>query len=98
MLAITEEARDAIQEALSTSDVPASAGIRISTALQPVNGTGPAIAFELAAAPLLEDQVWKVDGAQIFLAPEVAGVLENKVLDADVAPGGEVRFALRDRA
>jgi iron-sulfur cluster assembly protein len=94
MLTITSDAAEVIRAVLSSPEVPDAAGFRISTAPQSLNGSGPAIALELAPQPREGDAVLEEDGAQVFVAPGAAAALSDKLLDAEVEPDGEVRFAL----
>jgi iron-sulfur cluster assembly protein len=94
---MTTEAADAIRIVKEALELPDSAGLRISTAHQAMNGTGPSFAVELAPAPEGEDEVLEDGGAQVFLAPEASPALDDKLLDADLATDGEVRFTLREQ-
>ena len=47
----------------------------------------------MAEAPLGEDQVVEEQGAQVFLEPEAADVLDDRLMDADMRDD-RVRFLL----
>jgi iron-sulfur cluster assembly protein len=96
LLTITSDAVDAIKTAIESIGAPDSAGVRISTATQSHNGTGPAIELSLVQEPLIEDEVLEDEGAHVYLAPEVSTMVSDKTLDADYEPGGEIRFSLLD--
>lgn len=51
----------------------------------------------MTARPHPQDAVVEAEGAHIFLAPEAAETMDDKVLDADIE-GGEVRFALLEQS
>ncbi|OLE39028.1 MAG: hypothetical protein AUG48_00155 [Actinobacteria bacterium 13_1_20CM_3_68_9] len=93
MLAITEDAAAAIESIVSSSGLPAGAGLRITQELN-MEAEGKArtdLRLSLVESAEAGDQV--LEGTQIFLEPEAAEFLDNKLLDADVE-GEEVRFSL----
>jgi iron-sulfur cluster assembly protein len=93
MLAISENAAEAIRGLVAAPEVPDSAGLRI-TAL-PTGETS----FELsvAATPAEDDQVVEEQGAQVFLEPSAAALLEDKRLDANVE-ADQITFAIAQQA
>jgi iron-sulfur cluster assembly protein len=93
MLAISENAAEAIRGLVAAPEVPDSAGLRITAP-----PTGEA-AFELsvAATPAEDDEVFEEQGAQVFLDPSAATLLEDKRLDAQVE-AGRVTFAIAQQA
>lgn len=52
--------------------------------------------FEVAVAPRPEpaDQIVETSGARVYLEPDAATALDDKVLDAQVDEAGSVRFSL----
>ena len=56
------------------------------------NATGPAFAVSLSHGPDPDDQVIEAREARVYLEPEIAGQLQDKVLDAQVDDQGEVSF------
>jgi hypothetical protein len=54
----------------------------------------PGIRFDVVGVPESGDEV--LEDAPVFLEPEAAAVLEDKLLDADV-DGDQVRFAVRQQ-
>jgi iron-sulfur cluster assembly protein len=92
MLQITDDAIDAIK-GLMAGD---AGGVRITTGgSHSFNGAGPALQVELATTPDDEDQVIQAAGAQLFVDPDAASRLDEKVLDARVR-GDHVQFEIRD--
>jgi iron-sulfur cluster assembly protein len=93
MLAISENAAEAIRGLVAAPEVPDSAGLRITA--PPTGETS----FELsvAATPAEDDQVVEEQGAQVFLEPSAAALLENKRLDAQVE-AGQIMFAIAQQA
>jgi iron-sulfur cluster assembly protein len=92
VLAITPSAAEAIKEVLTSSGLDDGAGLRIA---RPADGDEPGAGFELSVAtlPAEDDQVVEEHGAQVFLEPKAADVLDDRKLDAD-SRGDQVRFVL----
>jgi iron-sulfur cluster assembly protein len=91
VLTITEQAEEALDAVVAAENAPEGAGIRIS---QGVASDGqPAMGLALAAAPEPGDAVVEDSNVPLFLAPEVAGLLDDKVLDAQVE-GDQIAFRL----
>jgi Fe-S cluster assembly iron-binding protein IscA len=93
VLAITEDAAAAIRGIVGGSGVPEGAGLRITQEVSTeVEGqTRTDLRLSLVAAPEEGDEV--LEAERIFLEPEAAAFLDNKLLDADVVDD-EVRFSL----
>lgn len=94
MFTVTQDAAEAVRAAIESVSAPESAGLRISLAPQHLNGSGPAITVELVEAPAREDEILLNEGERFFLAPGTAAALEDKALDAEIAPEGEIRFGI----
>lgn len=93
MLAITPTAVDAIKAIVTSSEgIPDDGGLRIA-ATASADGSGTALAVELAEEPAAGDQVVDEDGAHVFLEPQAAVALDAAVLDAEIE-GGSVSFAI----
>jgi iron-sulfur cluster assembly protein len=97
VLTITNEAASAIGRILATREMPDDAGVRITTAagVSPNGAEGPAMRMELAEAPVDGDEV--LPEAPVFLEPETALLLDDKLLDAEVSAEG-TQFTLREQA
>ncbi|MGH3091150.1 MAG: hypothetical protein ACRDOG_02285 [Gaiellaceae bacterium] len=97
MLALTQNAVEAIHAIKASSDeVPDEAGLRISAeATEEAEETSLHLA--IVPAPAESDVVVEAEGEQIFLGPEVAGFLDDKVLDAQMDEG-RVNFAIAPQA
>jgi iron-sulfur cluster assembly protein len=96
MLTLTQNAVDAIQTIKASSDeVPEEAGLRISGDPSPAEATSLQLA--IVPGPAEDDVVLEAEGEQIFLGAEVAGFLDDKVLDAEMDEG-RVSFALAPQA
>ena len=87
MLAISPAASEAIKGLVAASDLPPEGGVRISRHPQ---GAGM---FELSLAPEAgeADAVVEEQGATVFLDDEVAPLLGDKTLDAQIQ-GEQVAF------
>ncbi|MBN9605099.1 MAG: iron-sulfur cluster biosynthesis protein [Actinomycetales bacterium] len=90
MLTLTESASDLVKTIVAQNAGSPEGGLRI-------RGTGtPDAQFEVAVTPQPEneDKLVERDGARVFLEPNAATLLEDKVLDAQLAGDGVVRFAI----
>jgi Fe-S cluster assembly iron-binding protein IscA len=95
MLMLTDTAAAVIKELAAQLDLPETAGLRISPTPE---GTGEtALAAVLAGAPDPQDSVVEVRHARVFLEPEAADHLNDKILDAETQNGGKVMFHLRSQ-
>lgn len=96
MLAVTDSASSAIEGILAAPEMPGEAGLRISTGDAPAEDGMPRTEFRLAVAeaPQPGDQV--VEDGPVYLEPEAANLLDDKVLDAEVA-GDQIRFSLAEQ-
>jgi iron-sulfur cluster assembly protein len=97
MLTLTPTAADAVRALVAGSPVnDDTGGIRISAGEETPQGTPLELA--LVDAPEAADEEIDAGGAHVFLEPEVAGALGDKVLDASIESGGQVRFSVRGPA
>ena len=94
MLTITEQAEEALDAVVAAENAPEGAGIRISQGMA-ADGQ-PAMGLALAAAPEPGDAVVEDTNVPVFLAPEVAELLDDKVLDAQVE-GDQIAFRLGEQ-
>jgi iron-sulfur cluster assembly protein len=97
LLAITEDAAAAIKGIVGSPEQPEGAGLRLTLrTAQGANtddGQGPRtdLWLSVVAGPEEGDEV--LEAERIFLAPEAAEFLDDRVLDADIVDG-EPRFNL----
>ena len=89
MLTLTHSAAEAVKEIVARVPLAEDGGVRI-------RDTGGSTGFELSVAPDPQpnDTVVVTEGARVFLDETAAVVLEDRVLDAELADDGAVRFAL----
>ncbi len=93
MLVLTETAAEVVKSVTSAPQSSQAAGLRISSSVAEPGEAG-ALQVEAVPAPDAGDQVLEAAGAYVFVAPQAAGFLDDKVLDAQVDEAGNVRFSL----
>ena len=93
MLAITEDAAAAIDSIVASSGLPEGAGLRITQEVNTETEGAARTDLRLSLVESAEEGDEVLEGTQIFLEPEAADFLDNKLLDADVE-GEEVSFSL----
>jgi hypothetical protein len=93
VLAISEDAATAIRGIVGAPGVPEGAGLRITRELNTDARGEPRTDLRLSvvAAPKDGDEVLAEE--RVFVDPEAADLLDDKLLDADVV-GDDVRFSL----
>jgi iron-sulfur cluster assembly protein len=96
MLAVTNQAATAIDDIIAAGELPEEAGVRITTEVDPLadSAPGPKVQMEIVEAPEPDDQV--LPEAAVFVEPEAAALLDDKLLDAEQS-GEKVQFALRQQ-
>lgn len=95
MLAVTENAVETIKTITGSEGMPEGAGLRITTQGQQDEAE---LAVAVTENPGESDQVLSGEGARLFLGPEAAAYLDDKVLDAQVDDEGQVSFAVGEQA
>lgn len=96
MLAISNEAEEAIKGILDSEGIPEGAAFRISSPENPSpDGEGGLAVSILESAPP-EDQVVEGEDVEVCLEPVVAEMLDDKQLDASVSDG-QVQFSLSEQ-
>ena len=93
MLAITEDAAAAVDSIVASSGLPEGAGLRITQELNTQSGEEARTDLRLSPVDSAEEGDEVLEDVRIFLEPQAADFLDNKLLDADVE-GDEVRFSL----
>ncbi|WP_197320231.1 iron-sulfur cluster assembly accessory protein [Saccharomonospora sp. NB11] len=92
MLAMTDAAAEAIS-ALTAQDGQDSAGLRF--AVQEETEAGAQLALSITPEPEAGDQVLGTEsGARVFLEPQAATFLDDKVLDIQQDEEGQLNFAV----
>jgi iron-sulfur cluster assembly protein len=95
LLALTDSAVEAVKDIVSSSDEAAeTGGLRMVA-----ERAGMQANFQLSVVrlPAEDDEVIEEQGVRVFLEPEAASLLDDKVLDASVEQN-QVAFTIADRA
>jgi iron-sulfur cluster assembly protein len=94
VLAFTEDAAAAIKGIVGSPKLPEGAGLRITLKVN-IGADGRAERTDLRLSPVAgpEEGDEVLEAERIFLAPEAAEFLDDRVLDADIVDG-EPRFGL----
>ncbi|WP_410659707.1 iron-sulfur cluster biosynthesis protein [Amycolatopsis sp. lyj-112] len=96
MLTVTEAAAEAIT-ALTGQEGGEDGGLRF--AMHSQQGESPQLAVSVAPEPESGDRVLGSEGGpKVFLEPEAAALLDDKVLDVQQDETGEVAFAVLPQA
>ena len=90
MLDLTDNATSVIRSIAERPESPGDAGLRVTAGGE---STGR-LAVAAAAGPQEGDQVVEKEGARVFLDPQAAEILDDKVLDAQVGDEGGVEFLI----
>jgi Fe-S cluster assembly iron-binding protein IscA len=90
MLDLTNNASDVIRSIAERPELPRDAGLRIASESPDANR----LTVAAAGQPEQGDQIVEKNGARVFLPPEVAAIVDDKVLDAHVGDQGKVEFSL----
>jgi Fe-S cluster assembly iron-binding protein IscA len=93
MLVLTEAAAEVVKSVTSTPQTPGETGLRIVSATSEPEDPG-ALRVTATAGPGENDQVIEAAGARVFLEPQAAAYLDDKVLDAQLDEQGKARFTL----
>ena len=94
LLALTDNAVEAVKHILASADeLSETGGLRVVA-----DQTGMETNFQLSVAvlPAEDDEVIEEQGARVFLEPEAASLLDDKVLDASVEQD-QVAFTIADQ-
>ena len=94
LLALTDSAVEAVKHIVSSSDEsPETGGLRL---VAEQAGVQTNFQLSVVALPAEDDEVIDEQGARVFLEPEAASLLEDKVLDASVEQD-QVAFTIADQ-
>ena len=95
MLTLTSNAAEAVKTIADASpELPDESGLRIQA--EPTEEGRVSLGLTMVASPDVDDQVIEEAGARVFVEPEAAAILEDKILDATVA-GDRVQFTLSEQ-
>ena len=94
MLTLTPTAAEVVRTLVEQSPDPDSGGLRIAAASD-AGGEGVELELSLVGEPEALDETVEQEGATVYLDPGAAELLEDKLLDAQVAED-HVTFVLRE--
>jgi len=93
MLVLTEAAAEAVKALTSTPQAPEGSGLRIASSGAASESPGE-LQVSAAPGPGENDQVIDAAGARVYLEPQAAAYLDDKVLDAQIDNEGQAHFSL----
>lgn len=94
MLALTDNAVEAVKNIVSSSDEDfETSGLRMVAERA---GTQANFQLSVVSLPAEDDEVIEEQGVRVFLEPEAASLLEDKVLDASLEQN-QVAFTIADQ-
>ena len=93
MLVLTEAATEVVKALTTTPTAPEGSGLRIYSAVQEPAGPQE-LQLSAVPGPAENDQVLDASGAHVFIEPQAAAYLDDKVLDAQVDQAGKAQFSL----
>jgi iron-sulfur cluster assembly protein len=94
LLALTDNAVEAVKSIVSSSDEGSeTSGLRMVAQRA---GTQANLQLSVVLLPAEDDEVIEEQGARVFLEPEAAALLDDKVLDASVEQD-RVAFMIADQ-
>jgi iron-sulfur cluster assembly protein len=93
VLTLTQAAAEVVRSLVEQSEAPDSGGLRIAATDDPAEGVE--LELSLVGEPEALDATVEQEGATVYLDPEAAELLDDKLLDASVADD-HVTFVLRD--
>jgi iron-sulfur cluster assembly protein len=97
MLALTEDAVSAVNTILTNANVPDGSGVRISRAPSAENSSEPGLELRLSVVEAPEEGDQVIGEQPVFVEPEAADALDDKVLDAQIVED-QVRFVMGQQA
>ena len=93
MLTLTQTAAEVVRNLVEQSPAPDSGGLRIAASAGA--GAGVELELSLVEEPEALDETVEQSGATVYLDPGAAELLDDKLLDAQVAED-HVTFVLRE--
>jgi iron-sulfur cluster assembly protein len=94
LLALTDSAVQAVKDIVSSSDeIAETGGLRMVAERA---GTRANFGLSVVPLPAEDDEVIEEQGVRVFLEPEAASLLDDKVLDASVEQN-QVAFTIADQ-
>lgn len=96
MLALTENATQAVEAIVAGQQLPDGGGLRVSAVAPPEDSASPDpdLRLSVVEGPEPGDEV--VEGAPVYVEPSTAEIVSDKILDARVSEE-QVQFMLREQ-
>jgi Fe-S cluster assembly iron-binding protein IscA len=94
MLVLTRTAVAVVNTLTTAEGQPEGTGLRISADTAPAGG---GLQVQVTSGPAEDDQVLAEEGVRVFLDPDAATYLDDKVLDAKVDGQGGAQFTLGEQ-
>jgi Fe-S cluster assembly iron-binding protein IscA len=95
MLALTDRAVEAVRDIVAASDEATdSSGLRLTAERE---GTKASFKLRVVPLPAEDDEVIEEQGARVFVEPEAATLLDDKMLDVNV-DHNQVAFTVIDQS
>ena len=95
MLTLTPTAAEVVRTLVDQSESPESGGLRIAAGESAIEGVELELELSLVGEPEATDATVEQEGATVYLDPGAAELLDDKLLDAQVAED-HVTFVLRE--
>jgi Fe-S cluster assembly iron-binding protein IscA len=99
LLEISPSAAEVIRQMVDTLD--AVAGVRVAMGpSESTNGTAPQLKVTIApaAGPMEDDETIDEDGIAVFVDPDIAPLLDDKLLDLEPAGPERMQFRLTEQS
>jgi iron-sulfur cluster assembly protein len=95
MLAVTQDAAIVIRGIVHAAELPEDSGLRIT--IEEAGEGQVGLGLDVVPEPHEDDQVVDALGAHVFLEPQAADLLDDKVLDATLVDD-RIAFAIGEAA
>jgi len=95
VLTLTPTAAEVVRTLVDQSESPESGGLRIAAGESAIEGVELELELSLVGEPEATDATVEQEGATVYLDPGAAELLDDKLLDAQVADD-HVTFVLRE--
>ncbi|HYY63754.1 MAG TPA: iron-sulfur cluster biosynthesis family protein [Gaiellaceae bacterium] len=94
LLALTDSAVQAVKDIVASSnELSETGGLRLVAEREGVEAN---LQLSIVPLPAEDDEVIEEQGARVFLEPEAASLLDDKILDASVEQN-QIAFAISDQ-
>jgi iron-sulfur cluster assembly protein len=95
MMSLTPAATDVIRDLVESSHLPDTGGLRMQLS-DSMDSSHASLAVSLVEQPDPQDEVLEDAGVHVFLTPQAASLLGDKLLDATI-DAGQITFLLHEQ-